>query len=260
MALALVCTFFVAAQDFLIFPSSIGARLSSSSPPPGTEELRAIAGDGESVRIWRLRSDDRRGTAILFHGNAETLATFHQVQRWLRSLGFTSYSVEYRGYSSGTGWLSESGLYADADAAVDLIATEESIAPREILAFGASIGSGLASYVAERHGVSTVVLVAPFISLTKLISEMSLVGYLAPFLRYDFPVMDRIGRLGESCLVLVHGKRDDVVPFRHSEALARAFSGARLELVASAEAGHNDVLGRSLEEVSSAIRRCGEAS
>ena len=83
-------------------------------------------------------------------------------ERALTAAGNGLVALSYRGYGGSTGSPSEAGLISDAEAAYRFALTH---APAErIVAFGESLGSGVAIALAASHKVGAVVLEAPFTS------------------------------------------------------------------------------------------------
>lgn len=261
----LVSLFFIATQDFHIFPGLYSGLFASKSinPPSEVEAFKISSADGHSVPVWRVKGSPgpRSKVALLFHGNAETLQSFSHVQTWLKSLGVTSYALEYRGYSGTSGWPSELGFRLDGEAAFEFLLREEKLKPDEILVLGSSIGTGPAAYVAQKYSAGALVLLAPYTSLTDLIKEMPLLGLLAPFMWYQFPTKQYISELSNTCLVLTHGKNDSTIPFHHSEQLKKLYNGTgSITFVASETAGHNNLLYWTRKELGKAINNCFEKS
>jgi uncharacterized protein len=261
--LASVCvgTFFVATQDFHIFPGLIPTLLgvAEPSPPDSAEVVSLTSQDGVKISLWKLepKGQSRKEVALLFHGNGETLRTFFGVQQWFSSIGIRSYAIEYRGYGNSSGWPSERRLYMDSEVAVQAILERERISPKELIVFGNSIGCGPASYVAERYEVGTLLLVAPYTSLGDVVEELPLFGYLTPFLWYDLPTRDYIVGLTKTCVVAAHGVGDMTIPFKHSQRLKESYRGvATFTLVTSDEAGHNDIFASAQDEIFREMMKC----
>lgn len=251
----------VVTQDFQIFPLLM-TQVSSNGlgpPPLGIEALRPVSADGSSVLVWRLRASGARPrVALLFHGNGESVASFQQVQRWLATQGITTYSMEFRGYNgSDSGWPSERGLYEDARTVFELMLREEGIEAKDATVFGSSLGTGIASHIAAQFEPGTLVLVSPYTSLPEVVALQKFVGYLVPFLWYEFPSAKNIASLRSTCVVSAHGRRDSLIPFQHSERLREIYSGAgTFTLLESAEAGHNDILGAVQHLIPGSIQKC----
>ena len=256
----LVSTFFVLTQDFQIFPGALAAFFSSSPlVPDDVQETKVTTRDGETVSVWRVQAKGtpRRQVILLFHGNAESLSSIVSIQRWFASLGFTSYAVEYRGYAGNTGFPSEQGIYLDSEAAMDLLVKNENITAQDVVIFGNSIGSGPAAYTAQKYGVGTLVLVAPYTSLTDIVRDLPFFGYLHPFLWYRFPVQEYTAKLTNTCVVAAHGKLDSTIDYHHSEELNRSYRGTRsYTLILSDGAGHNDIFGAVSDDIAKALDAC----
>lgn len=164
------------------------------------------------------------------------------------------------GYNGGdSGWPSERGLYEDARAAFELMLREEGIEAKDAIVFGSSLGTGIASHIAAQYEPGTLVLISPYTSLSEVVALQKLVGYLVPFLWYEFPSAKNIASLRSTCVVLAHGRRDSLIPFQHSERLKEVYSGAgTFTLLESVEAGHNDILGAVQHLIPGSIQRCFE--
>ena len=261
-----VSAFFVVTQDFHIFPELYTSLLGGKETPQdaGVQELTTLAADGQAVMVWRMKANQERAqhVALLFHGNAERLKSFLRIQRWLSSIGITSYSMEYRGFGGwGSGWPSERGIYSDAEAAFHLLVREEQVPAQDVLILGSSIGTGTAAYIAQKFSAGILVLLSPYTSLTDVVAEMPFYGYLSPFLWYRFPTIEYIRALDQTCVVTAHGRKDTTIPFHHSQELKAAYRGrGTFTLIESDEAGHNDILKYSRGSIEKAIAACGRAT
>ncbi len=102
---------------------------------------------------------------------------------------------------------------------------------------GRSLGTGVAVEVASRRPPRLLILVSPYTSLVDM--GRSLVGPLAPFLVPDrFDNLSKIAAL--TCpIVIVHGTRDEVVPFEMGRRLAAA--GRNVRFIPLEGRGHNDL-------------------
>ena len=262
IATLVVSLFFVVTQDFHIFPGLYPSIIFgyTSTAPTGVEVLTAVAADGSVVNIWRVRAlkTSQRAVALLFHGNAEHLERFERVQNWLSTLGISSYSVEYRGFNGRhSGWPSEKGFYLDAEAALEFLVRQERVESDKIIVFGSSIGTGIATHVAQKFTPGTLVLLSPYTSLTDLIKEMPLFGYLAPFVKYRFPNDENISLLTSTCVVAAHGVLDTTIPLYHSERLKARYRGTKaFRVIVSPNAGHNDLMAHTHKEIAEAIDAC----
>ncbi len=102
---------------------------------------------------------------------------------------------------------------------------------------GRSLGTGVAVELARRSPPALLVLVSPYTSFADL--GRGLVGPLAPLVVADrFDNLSKIGTLAGPVTIL-HGTKDEVIPFRMGERLAAAGRGVRF--VPLDGRGHNDI-------------------
>jgi fermentation-respiration switch protein FrsA (DUF1100 family) len=229
---ALVIAARLSARRF-IFPAPRVARIRT---PAGAALVTFAAADGVSVHAMHFPAP-REGarTVILFHGNAETIASSYERAQALTRAGLGALVVEYRGYGTSEGAPTEQGLYADAEAAFSWLAARGA---RDVAVWGTSLGTGVAVEMARRHEVAGLVLVTPYTSMVDAVKAH------APFLPAGIVVVDRFDNRAKCAEVraptlVVHGDKDEIVPYWMGEAVTRATPGARLVTVPGA--GHNDL-------------------
>lgn len=217
----------------------------------GAAMLALRASDGAPVHALQFPPrDDHARTVVLFHGNGETIANGVDLAEDLVHRGLGVVLVEYRGYgiSRDAPRPSEAGLYADASAVLDTLATQ-GIPPARITLVGISLGTGVASEMAKRGRGATLILVSPFTSITDMVRRV------APFLPARL-IPDRFDTLGRARDILlptlvVHGDADEVVPFAMGQAVASAIPGATLHVIHGGH--HNDLFAFWRREILDAI-------
>jgi fermentation-respiration switch protein FrsA (DUF1100 family) len=218
------------------------AEADAASERAGVERLRLTAGDGQPVHALWLGPEQPRGLAVYFHGNGNIAEDLVPLGRSLVKRGLAVLLLEYRGYGLSQGREpSEQGLYLDASAALDEAAKRGFPAGRVAL-WGTSLGTGVASEMAARGRGARLVLISPFESLTAAARVHAPWWLPVPLVlpdRYD--TLSKAGRIRLPTLA-VHGDQDDVIPFAHGEAVARAIPGARFVRIPGGH--HNDVYER----------------
>ena len=81
-------------------------------------------------------------TILFFHGNAGNIGhRLPNIKGLFKHLQANLLIVEYRGYGLSEGNPSESGLYKDAQAALNYLLNRQDIDHRRILVFGRSLGT-----------------------------------------------------------------------------------------------------------------------
>ena len=193
--------------------------------PEGATLLKAVASDGVTVNALDFANPKAGRTIVHFHGNAETADANAFLAREMKKRGFAMVLVEYRGYGRSRGTSSEEqGLYADAAAVLDVLASRGMGADRIVL-WGQSLGTGVAAEMARRGRGSRLVLVAPFTSTVAMAKR------IVPFLPASMVMVDRFDTLSKAAdisapTLVVHGDIDDVIPFEQGELLSRTLPHA----------------------------------
>jgi hypothetical protein len=236
IAATLVGSARLASRHFL-FPVD---GLVRAEPPVDAVTRAFVAKDGVPVHALELPAA-REGAPVVvyFHGNRETVESCVPYARALRDRGLSVLLVEYRGYGRSSGAApTEDGLYLDAEAALDALASR-GIGPSRVVLWGRSLGTGVAAEMAARARGSALVLVTPFTSIPDLVTRVAPVVPARALMPDRFDTRSKAAAIRVPLLV-VHGDADEVVPFAMGEEIARAVPGARMLRVPGAT--HNDVL------------------
>src|SRR3989344_5971648 len=106
----------------------------------------------------------RRPTIIFFGGNAMRLDYAISTLQHLREEKINLLLVDYRGYGLSEGKPSAEALKADAEKVFDAAASHPLVDKEHISAWGYSLGTGVATYLASVRPVEKLILFAPFTS------------------------------------------------------------------------------------------------
>jgi len=211
---------------------------------PHGERMEVIAESGTRLVGWFLPPSPsspvspRPSPSLLwFYGNGENIASIWPVVRDFQPPGTAVLVLDYPGYGASDGRATEAGVYEAADAAYAYLRARADVDAARIFVYGRSLGTAVASYVAERHPVAGLILESPFTNA----AEMSGQHYrLFPrgILRLGLDNVARIARV--RCPVLVfHGTADRLVPIEMGRRVAAAAPGP-VEIVSIHGAGHNE--------------------
>lgn len=207
---------------------------------------------------------EERPLVILFPGNAGDRSYRSTIIQQLNALGCDVLACDYRGYAENAGEPTEEALAADAIAVWEYARSTLNVPPDRIIIYGQSLGGGVATRLVwdlKQADVSPsgLILKATFTSL------VDAGRYNYPWLPVRLVLVDRypsIRRIPEvTCpLLVIHGRRDRVVPFKQGQRLfdaapPRSACGLEKEFVDLPHAGHNDILAVAHLELQSAHRR-----
>jgi len=208
----------------------------------GVPEMRPVTletDDGLRLLAW-WRPPLRIGAPVLihFHGNAGHIGYRGGKIRAYLDEGWGVLLTTWRGYSGNPGNPTEAGLYADAGAALDLLAGQ-GIAPGQMVLYGESLGSGPAVEMATRIAAGALVLEAPFTSLPDAGTGHYPIFPVRLLSRDRFDNLAKIATV-KSPLLVIHGERDRVIPTSHGRRLLAAANQPKLGEF-PAQAGHNNL-------------------
>src|SRR5579862_5871930 len=148
-------------QRDMLFPiPPVGRTAPDAAGLPEAEEHVLTTADGEKVIVWHVPAKPGRPVVLFFHGNGDLLAGRVGRFRNLISDGTGLVALSFRGYAGSTGSPSEEGLLKDAAAAYAFTAARYDA--RAIVAWGFSLGSGVAVAIAAEHPVGKLILEAPY--------------------------------------------------------------------------------------------------
>lgn len=224
----------MALEDTLLYFPERGGRVTA----PG-RDVSLRAADGVRLHAFHVgseRPEPGRRTVLYLHGNAGNLAGRSEVLEYYAALGVDVLGLDYRGYGQSEGTPSEAGLYADALAAYDWLAARGPAS--QIVVLGESLGGGPACELASRRPVGGLVLLSTFTNVPDMAARTF------PFLPVRYLVRTRFDNLAklariEAPKLIVHSRRDEVIPFAMGEQLARA-ARPPVQHLWLERSGHND--------------------
>ena len=188
------------------------------------EDLTLTAEDGVRIHALYLPPPgEPRWTVLFAHGNGGNLS--HRLDRALflqSKLGAAVLLFDYRGYGRSEGSPDEEGTYRDARAAHRWLVEEKRVPPDRLVIFGESLGSAVALDLALARPSRALVLESPFASVPAMARAVYPFLPLWPLVRTRYDNEAKAPRLSVPLLVL-HGDRDDVVPFEQGR---RVFAAA----------------------------------
>ncbi len=226
------------AQRAIIFPVPTTARTTPQAALfPQAEEHLLTTSDGETIIVWHVPPRPDRRMVLYFPGNGDTLAGCAGRFRDIVADGTGLLALSYRGYAGSSGKPSEQGLIRDAEAAYEF-ATARYDAGR-IVAWGFSLGSGVAVALAATRRLGGLILEAPYTS----IGDVAAAAFPLLPVRYlvteRFASRTRIARVKVPLLVM-HGAHDMTVPIAFGERLFELANEPK-RFVRFPEGGHNDL-------------------
>ncbi len=232
----LICAALYFLQERLIFYPEVLAPDFTFTFPGRFEEI-ALPSDGAVIFALYFKTDHPKGVVLYFHGNAGSLRSWGTVAESFVERGYDVLMPDYRGYGKSSGRIaSEQMLHDDAAVAYQYLLPH--YPEDQIVVYGRSIGSGIATYLAKSHRPRMLILETPYFSLKEIVRQHY------PFVpggQLKYPLRTDLWIGDVACPVyLFHGTSDDLIPHGASERLA-ALVRTEHELITIVGGGHNDL-------------------
>jgi fermentation-respiration switch protein FrsA (DUF1100 family) len=183
------------------------------------EDAVFTAVDGTKLHGWffpgTTNSPHSRQVIIVCHGNGGNISHRVDLCGTLLETGVSVLSFDYRGYGRSEGRPSEAGTYADAEAAYDWL-RGKGFAPEHVIAYGESLGGGVATELAVRRPTGGLILQSTFTSIPAIGAE------LFPWLpvkwlsRIQYATSRKLPSIKVPVLVM-HSKDDGMIAYHHAE-------------------------------------------
>jgi len=235
--LLLVAAFYWTQRSLLYFPTHVYLSPAQAHANESFQEISVKTAEGLSLKAWYALATSKAFTIVFFHGNGDSLYGAAEIAEPYIEAGYGFLAVEYRGYSGLPGKPSEAGLYSDGRACMhELIA--RGVAPRNIILYGHSLGTGVAIEMAREFPTGGLMLLAPYLSIPSLAQ----IHY--PILPAKLLVLDRfenekkIGGIHVPIL-MAGGAADELIPPSQVEKLF-SLANQPKEYRSIRGRGHND--------------------
>lgn len=233
----LVCAgMYVFQRDFLYHRDPTRTPPANADLPDVTERILKTP-DGESLIAWYGRAQPGQPTILYFHGNGGALEIRRERIRKYLNRGRGMFMLAYRGYSGSTGAPTETANIADAKLAYETL-VKDGVRPDDIIIYGESLGTGVATQLAEGVKVRGLVLDSAFTSMLELAAEKYSWLPVRYLLKDRYLTRDYIARVHMPLLIL-HGEADEIVPVRMGRELY-ALANEPKVIATLPGAGHNN--------------------
>jgi uncharacterized protein len=211
----------------------------------GVEEIVFKAADGTKLIAWYLPARRGKPTLLYFPGNSGNTACRAGKIATIGSNGYGVFMLNYRRYGGSEGRPTEARITADAVSAYDCL-RGQGVAPHDIVAYGESLGTAVATRLTLQRHVKALVLEAPFTSIVD-VGKLLWKGFPLGVIMVDqYRTIDRIADVTVP-LFIMHGGRDAIIPLDQARRVFHAASEPKSMMVLP-HAGHNDLFERGAWE------------
>lgn len=176
------------------------------------QELWFDTPDGQRLNalFFPTPSSNRRGVILYFHGNRDNLQRWGAMHRVFTENGYDFLAPDYRGYGKSSGEPDEKYLFADALLIYNWLRADYQ--PNNIILFGRSLGSGMATYLAAHKEACMLVLETPFDTIKGMVASHLRRADVPIQFGQVFPNHTHL-QAAKMPVLIFHGTRDRVVPY-----------------------------------------------
>lgn len=202
-------------------------------------EVQITTPDNVALHGWYVknRSEKQSPLLIYFGGNAEEVSG--QIMELDQFKGWSLLLVNYRGYGLSEGSPSETNLFNDAVLLYDTFSKMADIDSKRIVAFGRSLGTGVAVYLASQRPLKGIILVSPYDSLRHIAQKNYPYVPVSRLLKHHFDSLALAPSIKIPMLALI-AEDDRIIPPSHSVALIAAWAGVTQQQIIQ-DSDHNSI-------------------
>ena len=176
------------------------------------EKIKIKNDDNIELLAWYHEKDIERYKTILFlHGNAGSLENrIHKINHF-NDMDVNFLIISWRGFSGNKGQPTEKGLYKDAKSGVEWL-KNKGIRKENIIIYGESLGTGVATEIAQNNNFAGVILESPFTSMVAAGKSKYPIFPIKLLLKDKYESDKKIQNI-KSPILIMHGEDDKIVPF-----------------------------------------------
>ena len=176
------------------------------------EKIKIKTQDGIELISWFHNKNLNDYKTILFlHGNAGSLENrIHKINHF-QNININFLIIAWRGFNGNEGKPTEKGLYEDAESAVSWLKSK-GIKESNIIIYGESLGTGVATEIAQNKNFAGIILESPFTSMIDAGKDKYPYLPVRLLLKDKYESDKKIKNINTPILIM-HGKVDNIVPF-----------------------------------------------
>ena len=176
------------------------------------DKIKIKNDDNIELLAWYHEKDIEKYKTIFFlHGNAGSLENrIHKINHF-KDMNINFLIIAWRGFSGNEGKPTEKGLYEDARSAVRWLKSN-GVGENNIIIYGESLGTGVATEIAQNKNFAGVILESPFTSMVDAGKDKYPYLPVKLLLKDKYESDKKIKNINRPILIM-HGKVDNIVPF-----------------------------------------------
>ena len=181
------------------------------------EEINLTAKDGTKINaIYIKTSETPKGVVLYFHGNADNLQRWANYHTDFTQRGYDFFAIDYRSYGKTKGSPEFENLYSDARVAYDFV--KRKYPTEQIILYGRSLGTGIATHLATTATAQRLILETPYNTIRSVMSTSFIPLYMPFSLKYPLENVHSLPQVPIPVTVF-HGTKDELIAYELAEKL-----------------------------------------
>ena len=176
------------------------------------EKVKITTSDNLNLLGWFHNKDLKKfKTIVYFHGNAGSLDNRIYKLNYFKNMDVNFLIIAWRGFSGNKGKPSEKGLYEDGKSTIKFL-KNLGVTEKDIIIYGESLGTGIATEIAQNRKFGGLILETPFTSMIEAAKNFYPYIPVGLLLKDKYRNDKKIKNINIPLLVM-HGEADQIVPY-----------------------------------------------
>jgi alpha-beta hydrolase superfamily lysophospholipase len=225
-------------QDYLFFQSLAVRQNHTYNFSIPYREVNIPYSQTRNLNIIQFETSAKpRGVVLYFHGNRKNIGWYAKFAPMFTAEGYEVWMLDYPGYGKSTGKITEEVLYDYALQLYKLAAKKYQAG--DIIIFGKSMGTGLATNLASRVDCKMVILETPYYSLSSVAAHFFPIYPMERMTHIKIPSWQYLRKVSEPVHIF-HGTADRIIPYSNAEKLRPSLKNTD-EFITIKGGSHNDL-------------------
>ena len=202
-------------------------------------ELEIRTSDGVGLLAWYSKPKTNQPMLVYFHGNSFDIGErVPRIKRYINN-GWGVLLLPWRGYSGNLCKPTEENLYIDGESTIKWIVDNLNFDCQNLIIYGESLGCAVAVELGTRYKFKSIILEDPFTSIPDIDRKRYKIYPIRKLVLDKFDNYSKIDKI-LSPILIISGKKDEVIPHSHSKKLFLKANNPKKNLFID-EAMHNNL-------------------
>ncbi len=205
-------------ERFLFHPEKLPEDFQFQYENQEVKEYNLKINDDVTINGLHFKAKNSKGLVYYLKGNSKSIKGWGKFAVDFTIHNYDVIMIDYRGFGKSTGKMSQESMKHDALYVYDKL--KEVVKEENIIIYGRSLGTGLATKVASMNNPKMLVLACPYFSMKKNVKRYLPFVPLGLVMRYSMPTYKWI-KYVKCPIKIIHGTNDKVIKFRSSILLSK---------------------------------------